>query len=139
MNINGVDPGVVKELVNQRGERKPQPLVNVDFRPEDAVISPPDHTRADCELGAQRRKGNANLRRKGVLPPKFICAKLSDGLEPGNDSVGIRARENFPGRGRRRVWFFTRATVGEEFSMGHPVSSSMSLSRQGLEDMKGNK
>ena len=72
MNINGVDPGVVKELVNQRGKRKPQPLANVDFGPEDAVHSPPNHILADCELGAQTKKDNVDLRREGVLPSKCI-------------------------------------------------------------------
>ena len=67
MNINGVDPGVVKELVNQRGERKPRPFTNVDFGPEDAIHLPSDHIRAGSELGAQRRKGNANLRREAYF------------------------------------------------------------------------
>ena len=40
MNINGVDTGVIKELVNQRGEREPQPLANVDFQPVDGILSP---------------------------------------------------------------------------------------------------
>ena len=33
MNINRMDFGVMKELVNQLGEMELQPLVNVDFRP----------------------------------------------------------------------------------------------------------
>ena len=36
------------------------------------------------------------------------------------------------------MWFFTRSTVVEAFSVGHPVSSSVSFSGQGLEDMQGN-
>ena len=95
MNINGVDSSVVKELVNQQRERKPQPLTNVDFWSEDAIHLPPNRILANCELGAQRSKGNADLQREGVLPPKCIWARLSDKLDPGNDAIGIRTRENF--------------------------------------------
>ena len=93
----------MKELVNQRRERKPQPLSNVDFQPEDAVHLPLDLVRSGCELRARRRKGNTNLRGEGILPPKHIFVRLSDKIEPGNDAVRIRARENFPRRERQRV------------------------------------
>ena len=52
MNINEVDPVVVKGLVNQWRERKPQLHANVDFQPEDAIDLPPDRVRASYELGA---------------------------------------------------------------------------------------
>ena len=120
----------MKELVNQQRERKPQPLSNVDFKPEDAVHLPPDRVCAGCELRARRRKGNTNLRfvrGEGILPPKHICVRLSDKLELGDDAVRIPARENFPGFEQRRGWFFTHATVGEAFSVGHLVSSSKLL------------
>ena len=68
----------------------------------DAVHLPLDHIHAGYKLGARGRKGNAYLRGEGILPPKGICARLFDRLEPSNNAVGIRARENFPERGRRR-------------------------------------
>ena len=37
-------------------------------------------------------------------------------------AVGVRARENFPGRRERKGWFFTRATFDKTVSMGHPLS-----------------
>ena len=112
MNINRVDPGVVKELVNRRGKRKPQPLANVDFGPKDAVHSPLNHIRVDCELGAQKKKDNVDLRR----------------------AVRICARENFPRHRRGKVWLFIRAIVGEAFFVGHLVSSFEPLPGQCLED-----
>ena len=68
----------------------------------DAVHLPPDHIHAGYELGARGRKGNADLRGEGIFSPKGICVRLFDRLEPSNNAVGIRARENFPERGRRR-------------------------------------
>ena len=59
------------------GERKPQPFANVDFWQEDAVHLSSDRIRGGCELGAQGREGNADLRGEGILPPKGICARLS--------------------------------------------------------------
>ena len=118
----------MKELVNRQGEREPQPLANVDFRPIDAVHLPPNHIRTGCELRSRGRKGNADLRGEGILPSKGICARL----EPGNNTVDIRTRENFPGRKRRKRWFLTYATIGGTFSMDHLMSSSEPLPEQCL-------
>ena len=102
ININVVDLGVMKELVNQWGEREPQPLANVDFRLIGEVHLPPDHFRIGYEMGARGRKGNTDLRGEEILPPKGICARLFDRFEPGNNTIGIHTRENFPGRRQQR-------------------------------------
>ena len=55
-----------------------------------------------------------------------------DKLELGNNAVGVRVRENFPGCGWREGWFFTYTTIGKTFSMGHPMSSFEPLLEQCL-------
>ena len=96
MNINEVDPSVMEELVNRYGKRKPQPLTNMDFRLIDAIHFPLDHIRTGRELGARGRKGNADLRREGILSLKGIYASLSNKLKPSNNTVGTLPREYFP-------------------------------------------
>ena len=127
VNMNRVDPRIRKELVNQWGERESQPLTSMDFRLVDVIYLPLVHVCTSHDLGAQGGKGDANLRGEGILPSKGICAGLPDKFDPGNNVVGVWARENFTGRRGRKGWFLTRTTFGKTFVICHLVSSFESL------------
>ena len=99
----------------------------MDFWPIDVVHLPLVHIRTGPELGAQGRKGKADLRRGGILPPKGIYARLTDKLKPCNNVVGVHARENLPEHRQRKGLFLNHTTIGKTFSMGHPMSSSKPL------------
>ena len=89
VNINGVDSGEVKELVDQKRERESQPLVDMDFRFED-IVHPPSVQFYTCrELRPREGKGYPDFRRERILPLKGIHPRVPNRLEPSENTISV--------------------------------------------------